>query len=502
MENVIQQIRTVLIAVTVVLASLILGYWVANGAWFQLTMVVMLASVLAALVAPGYSALLALGILAPFSLPIPAFNLLPFMAAALGLLILKYILRRALKGRDEARLSLALPWSITAFLLVVLGSYLVDPVLPGSFGGTRTDVTGFRPYALYALSTLTVLSVAWFIRSPEEMLRLLRWLIGFSAVFSLLFIPLGLTRSAAVAEALRRLNVFVATFDTGWLRFVVLGNYGLILITSAMLPQLLPIRPVYRALLFGLGAVSIIMSGSRAYVLMATLAVVLLAMLRRQRALFHAAIWGSALFVAASWYAGENLRFSGGVGMYRIVSLVSSRASELSAADQTVVWRKVRWEAAMRDIAAEPWLGHGYRGLANAFTYADRRQYESAQVDIDVANGTVHNGYLAAARALGIPAAMLITVALLLQAWRQWQAARHFDPRQQPAEFGLHAFLAALMMVIFLWIYTGADFNQPWIWFLVGCGLVARRLTLAAPAANPRPVPTLGSRPRPFPAAS
>jgi hypothetical protein len=503
MENLLQQIRLVVTGIVVVVGSLVLGYWVANGAWFNLALIVILSSIAAAMVAPGYSALLALGILAPFSLPIPGFNMLPFMGFALALLLVKYVLRRALRGRDEARLTFYLPWGITVFFGIVLASYLVDPVLPGSLSGTRTDVTGFRPYALYGLSVLSAVSVAWFIRSPGEMRRLLRWLVGFSTVFCLFLIPLSLTRSPGVAETLRVFGLFVTAFDTGWLRFVVLGNFGLILITGAMLPQLLRMRPTYRLLMFCLGVAAVILSGSRAFVLMATVAVIVVAVLRRQKFMLHGAIWGCVLFIVGSWYAGEHLRFSSGVGLYRIVSLVSSRAAELSDAEQTVAWRKVRWEAALRDIQEKPWVGHGYRGLANAFIYANRRQFEMAQVDIDVANGTVHNGYLAGMRALGIPAALLVTLALLLQAHRQWQTARAFHPIQEPEAFGIHAFLAPLIIVLFAWIYTGADFNQPWIWFLVGTGLAARRLTSSAgrEADVPAPLPVPVRRPRLAPAA-
>lgn len=476
MNDLLLQARAVLIGITVVAFSLLFGYWIANGSWYQVVAALVSAALLVALIAPGYTALLALGILMPVSLPIPGFNYFPFMAPALFFLAVKYVLRRALKHRGELPLRLAMPWSIAVFFGIVAASYLVDPVLPGAFSSSRTEVTGFRPYAAYGLSLLTMLSVAWFIRDRDEMVGLVRWMTIFSTALSLFFIPLTFTKSPAAAQVLGGFSVFVTAFDNGWLRFVILGQYGLMLIAAALLPHLVPLRPSLRAAMFGLGCMAVVLSGSRGFVVMTAVMILVIALLRRQRLLLHAAVWGTTLFLSVSWYLGENLSFTRGVGIYRFVTLVSGRAAEYGEASQTMTWRKVRWDRALHDIGRRPWAGWGYRGLSGAFVYSNYQQYEAAQVDIDVANGTIHNGFLAASRALGIPAAVLVTLVLIWRTWNHFRKAWQMMAKDDSLIFSLHVLVAANLAIIFPWAYIGADFNQPWIWFVVGMGLVVDRL--------------------------
>ncbi|MGE3311374.1 MAG: O-antigen ligase family protein, partial [Limisphaerales bacterium] len=231
-----------------------------------------------------------------------------------------------------------------------------------------------------------------------------------------------------------------------------------------------------------------------------------IAFLRRQRKLLAACITGVVVFLAGSWYVGEHFRFSGGVGHYRFVTLVSGRAAEMTDAAQNVQWRRARWERAWYDIQREPWVGLGYGGLQRAFVYSTRAEYEAAAIEIDVAAGSIHNGYLASARALGVPAALLFVLIVMTQGWREYREIGRWEG-VDAVRAQLHMFTLANLLTMLLESYVGHGLNNHVVWLLVGMGISIRRFPWnrplnqpSAPDAQPGTGPIRGITPQPLPA--
>jgi O-antigen ligase len=242
--------------------------------------------------------------------------------------------------------------------------------------------------------------------------------------------------------------------------------------------------------MIGLGLAAVIMGGNRSSFLGAAAAVVAIALVRRRFLGVTAAIIGIVACLAVFRYVGENFAFREGAGAWRVLSLVSPRVAELTGARDTVVWRQKRWERAMLDVYRRPWIGHGYGGLARAFLYANRADYEASRVEIDVVSGTVHNGFIAGARALGVPAAGLFLVIFFSRMFSNARLAlrlRGSDPERSDLHTVAFAHLAASTP----WLYFGTDLNTPLVWFYLILGVLVEQLKAreadepAAPTSSP-----------------
>lgn len=476
--------------------ALFLGYAVAKENYNLLVLGVLTTVVVYSLVTPGYGLMLALAVLSPINLPLPFVWNFPFVLLMLCLCFLKYVLQRALAPASVPRLVPALNWLTVVFFAWVAIRYLMDPVLPGVAVGRGNDVTGFRAYLNFFTCFFLLLTIGLYVGNIQQGLSFIRSLISVAFLFCAVFVPLTLTKSALIANVLTGFGMYVSTYDNGWLRFVVLGIFGQMVVAGAMLPEVVPLRKRYlRFALFAFGMVAVLLSGNRTSVVMVALLVVTIAFMRRQRLLFLGCLVGVMVFLAGSWYIGENLRFASGVGFYRFVTLVSGRAAEISEASQSVQWRVARWERAMYDIKRRPFVGMGYGGLQRAFVYSNRAEYENAAIEIDVAAGSIHNGYLASARALGIPATALFVVIVLLAGLREFGEIRRTRDRD-PVRAQLHIFVLANLLTMLLEAYVGHGINNPLVWLLMGLGVALTRCpwqseTAARPA--PKETPILGA---------
>mgnify|MGYP003344967107 FL=1 len=114
-------------------------------------------------------------------------------------------------------------------------------------------------------------------------------------------------------------------------------------------------------------------------------------------------------------------------------------------------------------------------GLDNAWVFQTRADFESAMVDVDVAAGSVHNGYLAAARAFGVPA---VAFFLALQAWHALWNFRHSRRMRlvDPQISDLHLLVFAYVSSYTVAIYFGTDLNDPMVWFWPAFGLLVSRI--------------------------
>ena len=210
---------------------------------------------------------------------------------------------------------------------------------------------------------------------------------------------------------------------------------------------------------------------------MASLFMILLgcALVRRRMLLVSSAVLLTVLSLIAFLLIGEHYNFKQGVGVLRVFSLVSGRVAELTDADATYKWRQLRWERAWEDIQKRPILGSGYGGLDNAYVFATRNAYELASVEIDVSAGSIHNGYLASARAFGVPFCLLFLYILASRIFVHGiQSARlHLiDPVQRD----LHCFAFVNLLCFVIHIFVGADLNHYLIWFYIALGVLISKL--------------------------
>jgi hypothetical protein len=465
-----------------------LGYLLANSEYGILVWLIYLAIGMFLFFAPGYIPLIALGLVSPINLPIPLIRQFPFVALMLGLCLFKYMIRRWLTHmRDPSPTRLSLPIGFALFFGWVCMRYCLDPVIP-NLRGFGENVSGFRPYLNYAVCLGLAVLISLFFRRVDDVKSVLRWMAVLATFLVVLLILLSMSKSLAAAEALARLGVYVSFFDNGWLRFVVLPGLGTVLLVFGLLPRISGWGRTRSRVMIGLGLAAIVMGGGRGSFLGAAAALAAIAVVRRQFLGLTAALAGLALCLGIFRYVGENYTFREGAGALRILSLVSPRVAALTGAADTVVWRQRRWERAMQDIYRRPWIGHGYGGLERAFVYGSRAGYEAAQIEIDVVTGAVHNGFIAGARALGVPALGLFLVILIGRTYSSGRLAlrlRESDPERSELHCLAFAQLAAFVPAI----YIGTDLNAPVLWFYLFLGVLVEKLKAREPAEEAVPAP-------------
>lgn len=490
-------VQALLGATVCLVLSLAVGFALATGNHFLLILgagAVMLTGVL---VAEGFAALIAFGLLCPFILPVPFVRGVPLLASVLALCVVKYILRCAVRRSDVKSALWLLTPGISLFFLWVVIRYAMDPVLPNP-RGFGAHVTGFRAYFSYATCGAFILLLGVTINTREQLTSLLRWLGIVSAGLALMFIPLVFSRSLSIASLLSQFGVFVTTFDNGFLRFVVLPGYGMLLVMLGALPNLCRPTPWLRLGLIGLGLLAVVLGGSRSSLLM--LMVLLLCVAAMRWRFLYAAGFGSsvAMLLVMFYLIGEYAQIRE-VGLLRILSLASPRIAYQTDAAENMRWRMARWERAVADIQQRPWVGKGYGGLDNAWVFQTRADFESAMVDVDVAAGSVHNGYLAGARAFGVPA---VAFFLALQAWHALLNFRHSRRVRysDPLASDLHLLVFAYAVSYSVAIYFGTDLNDPMIWLGFGLGLLMSRVRAKETAAAIRTSVPLLSAAQPAPA--
>lgn len=471
------QIKGLLIFFAAMGFAIWMGYAVAMEDYFLMAVVACTAIAVILLLMPGYIPLLAFGLLDPLAVPIPFIIGFPPLIPVLGICLLKYVLRRGLIKKSGTReiSAMVLPFGI--FFAWVFFRYCLNPVLP-NVAGFGENVTGFRPYMNYAICFVLVFTVGRFIQSRADLVKLIRWLAGVSAFFLLLFVGLMFTRNFAVASVLNYLGVFVSVYDNGVFRFVVLPSFGLILISLALLPDLLVLRKSLRICLLLLGGAAVLLGGNRSGLAMAGAIIMVTPLLKKDFRRFSIIAIGTVLFFVGAYFLGETLGRSQQTGILRALALVSPQMAASTQASDTWEFREIRWRRALEEIRNHPWVGRGYGGVENAFIWNDWNSFEQARVEIDLASGGVHNGYIACALALGIPAALMFIGIFGWSIWHNAKLAMRIKAEDRQAS-SIHIFVCASLVGYMLSIYIGTDLNNPMIWFFLGLGVLMKRIRLA-----------------------
>jgi len=287
----------------------------------------------------------------------------------------------------------------------------------------------------------------------------------------------------------------VSFYDNGWLRFVALPSFGIVLISLAVLPEATGWSKAKRAILFGLGTMAIILGGNRGSFAQALAILVAVQLYRRQYFKFAVSCISVGLILLAFYYIGEKIDLSRGVGFMRVLSIVSRRVAEASGAVDTSDWRIMRWRRAMSEIIANPVFGKGYGGVENAWVFADVSQFEDARLEVDLATGGIHNGYISCAYSLGIPALIIFLFVFFEKIWSTFKLAEKFKDRDKElSEF--YIWVGSNLVGLTLAIYVGADLNAAIIWLYIAMAVYLKRLAEAEEkrlAIVPSPVQTTAS---------
>jgi len=250
-----------------------------------------------------------------------------------------------------------------------------------------------------------------------------------------------------------------------------------------------------RAILFGLGTMAIILGGNRGSFAQALAILVAVQLYRRQYFKFAVSCISVGLILLAFYYIGEKIDLSRGVGFMRVLSIVSRRVAEASGAVDTSDWRIMRWRRAMSEIIANPVFGKGYGGVENAWVFADVSQFEDARLEVDLATGGIHNGYISCAYSLGIPALIIFLFVFFEKIWSTFKLAEKFKDRDKElSEF--HIWVGSNLLGLTLAIYVGADLNAAIIWLYIAMAVYLKRLAEAEEkrlAVVPSPVQTTAS---------
>jgi O-antigen ligase len=160
----------------------------------------------------------------------------------------------------------------------------------------------------------------------------------------------------------------------------------------------------------------------------------------------------------------------------RIMGSFSPALSTEIGAMGTMEWRYIRWKRAMEDIRQHPWVGMGYGGVKNYFGVLSDIQETSPDLDVerDVAIGATHNGFISAARNLGIPFTLLFAIISLRRAYVHWRKLKpqHFAGVLPEA----HIFLCSYLVVMVLGMTIGGDITLPSNWMSIALSFVVERL--------------------------
>lgn len=471
-----QQIKALILVGLALMVAIFVGKLIGDGDYWALMALGFLVCSSLIIFTSGYGPLLAFGIVSPFALPVPFIKGVPLVLLVLGVCMLKLILKHSLTHKEFKGYRHILTLGFVLFFGWVALRYAMKPVMP-NLGGFGQNITGFRNYMSYAICGFMVLLLPVFIRTKDEAAHLVRWMVYFSLAFILVLLVCMVTGSQMLALYMGHyFNIYVGYFGNGWLRFVTLPGLGLALISVSMLPHLLLWQVRWRVLLFLLGMSAVVLGGNRSSFGMSAVMILVITMLQYRP--LRLAGMAAALAVAAlgAYTLGESGAVAWDSPAGRVLGLVSPSMERATGSEGTVIWRKQRWELAISKIKEDPLLGVGYGGVENAWTLLGTDQFESSRLDIDMATGGIHNGYLQAAYNLGIPAAVIFLLVLLHQIYCTARGA-YVHQHSDPVAADLYVFVCANLCAFIPSIFIGTDLNSIHLWFYLALGVFVERVS-------------------------
>jgi len=478
-------IKHLLIIGIVLVMAVVFGFLLATGDFTMLFLLAYAAIFLYVLIFPGYIPLIALGLLSPFVLPIPYISNFPFLLMILGICCIKFFFEHALSEKQRA-VKHCLTVGIVLFFGWVFLRYCMNPVMP-NVQGFGANVTGFRSYLNYAMCLILIALLPYFVADRNDVKQLLNWMAKVSVFFILLMTPFVFSKSPTAAYWISLFGVNVSFYDNGWLRFVALPSFGVILISLVLVPRVVDWSVEKRLVMLSLGVMAILLGGNRAS--FAQIVAVILAIELFKRRFMRLTIISAAvaMLLLSFYYIGETMDLSRGVGFLRILSIVSPRVAAASGAVDTSDWRMQRWRRATSEIIANPLFGKGYGGVENAWVFADVSQFEDARLEVDLATGGIHNGYLSCAYSLGLPALIIflfVFIRRILESFELSEKLKDTDPELSD----LHIWAGANLIGLSLAIYVGADLNAAIIWLYIALVIYFKRMAQTETGLDQSPI--------------
>ena len=274
----------------------------------------------------------------------------------------------------------------------------------------------------------------------------------------------------------------IAFYGNGLRRFVMLPTMGLTIVAAALLPAAFSVKPGWQMFLLGIGVLDVLAGGNRTSFIGLLVLVSAIFILKRR----YITLISSLLVVLLVALAVNSLCRSGVISMtgpfVRVFGLFNQEISLTTGGEGNIDWRLMRWERAIKDISERPFFGYGYGGMQGYMSSLSQFRENSEEFDLerDMATGSTHNGYLSAARAFGIPAALLCAFILMRQCYRHFSKAKALFG-VNPLLFEWHALIHGLLLVFLQALLFSCEIRLPDIWLYVGIGFIVFHLGTEEP---------------------
>lgn len=424
-----------------------------------------------------HPAYLAFGILVPLGLTLPVIRQVPILGLVLAVSVTGAVVQHMVRGPSRQGVH---SWDTLTivFHLCVLVIYALHPVLPGFALGLSQDITGFRSWLDHAMDLVMLLFLGRLVTCRDDVQGLFRWLRIWAVIFTAIFVVLMFIPGWQLSQTLANAGVFVTFFGNGWRRFVFLPTMGMLMIMAGLMPKLFGVSRFQIRLLVPLGVLAVVAGGNRGSVLGLLMQLAVISLRKGKYLAIASLCLGVSILVIAANALFERGALTVENPLIRVMTTFSPGLAEASGSMGTVEWRLIRWRRAMEDIRLHPWTGMGYGGMKDYFAVVSGERGPSAEmaVERDLATGSTHNGYISAARALGVPITALFMIIMLRRVHRHWRAAGALlqrDPLLGEANLFVCSYLATALAILMV----GAEIRAPAFWFFIAVGFVVERLT-------------------------
>ncbi len=448
------------------------------GSWLPFLAGIFLLVIVFLVVRARHAPYLAFAALAPFAITLPMLSKFPVMGLVLAIGALGVVARRATQGQASVRTIRSWDTLCVVFYLGLFVVYLMHPALPGAAIGMSQDITGFRSWLDHAMGLGLLLFMGSLISTHDEVRTFFRWMWVWAFIFTIVFIPMMFIQNWPLTLLLHRAGVYVSYFGNGWRRFVFLPTMGSIMIMAALLPNLFGVSRFQRRLLAPLGLLAFVAGGNRSSAIGLVIQLAVIA-LRKGK---HLALAVLCIAIAITALAANALFDTGArsieTPVVRIMTTFSPQLARSSGSLGTLEWRVIRWKRAMTDIRRHPWAGMGYGGLKDYFELLSATGGVSTElaIDRDLATGSTHNGYISAARALGIPITVLFIWIMFHRIGRHWRLAGSIQPHNKKLAEA-HLFLCSYLAMTACILLVSAEIRSPALWLMLAMGFVIERIT-------------------------
>lgn len=425
----------------------------------------------------NYWTWLGIGVLCPFLLTLLHFRGIPAFAISLLFCLGALVVRNVVVSGPQPSSPRSYDVLTAVFFLYIVIRYAVDPALPGYTLGISQDISGFRSWFDHLMNLIVVIFLGMMIRQEIEVVRLLRIMVITSVILATLLIVVMFLQSPMVTLILRQMGVLIVYFNNGLRRFVILPHFGAIVMMGALLPDACGISRRFAVWLFPYGILAVLAGGNRSSFLGVLAAVGSILVLKRR--------WMTLGMFAAVMVTGilsVNIMQRQGFlsvdnPLARVFGIWNAEIAKGTGGTDTVGWRLQRWRRAAEDICRHPWFGMGYGRMKDYFAYTPTSEAAKSDLEVerDLALGTTHNGYVSAARALGIPAVVLFVLIVMREIACQCSRVWGHRVRNERERDVVIWIASSLVMYVGILVVSG-EIRMQILWLFLALSRIVARL--------------------------